>query len=168
MLAEVNILKSMIPLDPADKYLIHSSVESSDQMDIYNGNVTTDLNGRAKVQLPDYFEALNTNYRYQLTTIGQQAQAWIQSEIQNNQFSIKTDKPNVKISWQVTGIRNDPYAKAHPMVAEQEKETSERGKYLHPELYGQPEEDAIGYIKQPNLNQPDMKPPQTLKIPKSK
>ena len=92
----------------------------------------------------------------------QQAQAWIERKIQNNQFTIKTDKPDVEVSWEVTGVRNDPYAKAHPMVVEQNKEASARGKYVHPELYGQPEEDAIGYVKQPEIKQPDMKAPQTL------
>ena len=35
------------PLDPANKYLYHASVESPDVMNIYNGNVVTDANGRA-------------------------------------------------------------------------------------------------------------------------
>ena len=146
-------LKIDDPLDPANKYLVHSSVASPDQMNIYNGNVTTDLNSSATIVLPSYFETLNIDYRYQLTTIGQQAQAWVESEIHNNQFTIKTDKPNVKISWQVTGVRNDPYAKAHPMVVEEEKRNADRGKYLHPELYGQPKENAILYIKKPEMNQ---------------
>ena len=150
------------PLDPANKYLVHSCIESPDRLDVYSGNITTDANGTATVKLPAYFQVLNINYRYQLTTIGQQAQAWIERKIQNNQFTIKTDKPDVEVSWEVTGVRNDPYAKAHPMVVEQNKEASARGKYVHPELYGQPEEDAIGYVKQPEIKQPDMKAPQTL------
>lgn len=35
------------PLDPANKYLYHSFVESPDMMNIYNGNVTTDAEGKA-------------------------------------------------------------------------------------------------------------------------
>ena len=161
------------PLDPANKYLIHSCIESPDRMDVYNGNITTDANGSAIVKLPSYFQALNIDYRYQLTVIGKFAQAIIESKIQNNQFTIKTNKPNVEVSWQVTGIRDDPYAKAHPMVVEQEKEASARGKYIHPELYGQPKEDAIGYvkqpgIKQPKLSQPDISSPQPLQMPRDK
>lgn len=77
-------------------------------LNIYNGNITTDANGDATVVLPAYFEALNRDFRYQLTVIGQFAQAIVQDEIQANHFTIKTDKPGVKVSWQVTGIRQDP------------------------------------------------------------
>ena len=135
------------PLDPENKYLIHSCVESPDRMNIYNGNATTDAQGWARVELPSYFEVLNIDFRYQLTVIGQFAQAIIEHEIENNHFVIRTDKPNVKVSWQVTGIRNDAYAKANPMVVEKEKEATARGKYLTPKLFGQPEELGIHYMK---------------------
>ena len=123
------------PLDPANKYLYHSFVESPDMMNVYNGSVTTDKGGRAVVTLPDYFESLNRDFRYQLTAIGTFAQATVAQEIQNNQFTIRTSKPGVKVSWQVTGIRQDAYAKAHRMKVEEEKPPSERGHYLHPELF---------------------------------
>ncbi|HVO76162.1 MAG TPA: hypothetical protein VMT35_19210, partial [Ignavibacteriaceae bacterium] len=141
------------PLDPTNKYLIHSCVESSERMNIYNGNVVTDGNGNARVQLPDYFQDLNINFRYQLTVIGQFAQAIVETEILNNQFTIKTDKPNVKVSWQVTGIRNDEYAKQHPFTAVQDKEEKNKGKYLTPELYGQPKEKGIYYTEKPVMKQ---------------
>jgi trimeric autotransporter adhesin len=70
------------PLDPANKYLYHSFVESPDMMNIYNGNVTTDANGNALVTLPDWFEALNSDFRYQLTVIGQFAQAIVSRKVQ--------------------------------------------------------------------------------------
>ncbi|HVO73305.1 MAG TPA: hypothetical protein VMT35_04735 [Ignavibacteriaceae bacterium] len=135
------------PLDPANKYLLHSCIESPDRMNVYNGNITTDAGGSATVELPGYFEALNIDYRYQLTVIGQFAQAIVESEIQNNHFIIKTDKPNVKVSWQVTGIRNDEYAKQHPFIAERIKEEKNKGKYLMPELFKQPVEKRINYVK---------------------
>jgi hypothetical protein len=134
------------PLDPADKYLYHSFVESPDMMNIYNGNVTTDADGEAVIQLPDWFEALNKDFRYQLTPIGQFAQAIVLKEIASNQFTIKTDKPNVKVSWQVTGIRQDAYANAYRIPVEEVKPASERGTYLHPELYGQPESQGINTV----------------------
>jgi len=137
------------PLDPANKYLLHACVESPDVKNIYDGNITTDAAGDAIVALPDYFEALNRDFRYQLTAIGQFAQAIVSSEIKGNQFSIKTDKPNVKVSWQVTGIRQDAYAKAHPLVVEQDKPASERGTYLHPESFGQPEAKGLSWPRNP-------------------
>jgi len=136
------------PLDPANRYLYHSAVESSEMMNIYTGNVTTNEHGEATVQVPAWFQALNGDFRYQLTVIGQFAQAIVASEIRDSKFSIKTDKPGVKVSWQVTGVRQDAYAKAHPLVVEQEKPASERGSYLHPELYGAPESKGINYARQ--------------------
>jgi hypothetical protein len=137
------------PLDPANKYLYHSFVESPDMMNIYNGNVTTDAQGDAVVHLPDWFESLNRDFRYQLTVIGQFAQAIVATEIAEGRFSIKTDKPNVKVSWQVTGIRQDAWANANRIPVEEEKPEVERGFYLHPELYGAPEEKGVLWARDP-------------------
>lgn len=127
------------PIDPANKFLSHSFVESPDMMNVYNGNVITDKHGVATVTLPDYFEALNRDFRYQLTVIGQFAQAIVAKEIDKNHFVIRTNKPGVKVSWQVTGIRQDAYANAHRIPVEEDKQAGEQGYYLHPELFGQPE-----------------------------
>lgn len=135
------------PLDPANKYLYHSFVESPDMMNIYNGNLTTDSNGDATVTLPEYFEALNRDFRYQLTVIGQFAQAIVLSEVTNNRFSIKTDKPQVKVSWQVTGIRQDAYANANRIQVEEDKPENERGYYLHPRAFDEPEEKGVEWSR---------------------
>src|SRR5205823_6946889 len=73
------------PLDPANKYLSHSFVESPDMMNVYNGNVLLDAKGEAWISLPDYFEALNQDFRYQLTPIGAPGQhiLYIDQEIAN-------------------------------------------------------------------------------------
>ena len=128
------------PQDPENKFLIHSFVESPDMMNIYNGNATTDASGEAIVTMPSYFEAENKDFRYQLTTIGQPAQVWVAEKISGNQFKVKSDKPNVEISWQVTGVRQDAWANANRVVAEVEKKGVEKGKYLHPELFGKSKE----------------------------
>jgi len=144
-------LKIDHPLDPANKYLLHASVESSETMNIYSGNVTTDDGGLATVQLPEWFEALNKDFRYQLTVIGQFAQAIVSGKVASHQFGIQTDKPNVEVSWQITGIRQDAYATAHPLVVEQEKDARERGHYIHPELYGAPEQQSIQWARHPEV-----------------
>lgn len=125
------------PLDPENKYLYHSFVESPDMMNIYNGNVTTDENGSAEVLLPDYFEALNMDFRYQLTPMGQFAQAIVFEKIQGNSFKIKTDKPHVEVSWQVTGVRNDPYAQHNRVKVSVDKPAHKKGTYMHPKSYSQ-------------------------------
>ncbi|MGI8820322.1 MAG: hypothetical protein ACR2ID_05570 [Chthoniobacterales bacterium] len=135
------------PADPANKYLSHSFIESPDMMNIYNGNVTTNAKGEAVVTMPEYFSALNKDFRYQLTPVGSFAQAMVAKEIAQNKFVIKTNKPNVKVSWQITGIRHDAYADAHRVQVEEEKQGVERGAYLNPEVFGQPADKGIAYLR---------------------
>jgi len=133
------------PKDPENKYLQHSFVESPDMMNVYNGNIILDETGEAIVELPDYFDALNNDFRYQLTCIGGFAPVYIAEKINNNQFKIAGGELGMEISWQVTGIRKDVYAKQNPVLPEIQKEDNEKGKYLHPKLYNMPESMGIGY-----------------------
>jgi hypothetical protein len=143
------------PLDPANKYLSHSFVESPDMMNIYNGVATLGTDGGAWVTLPPYFEALNSEFRYQLTAIGAPGpNLYIGSEISGNRFSIAGGKPGSKVSWQVTGIRQDAYAEAHRIRVEEDKPPQERGHYLHPELFGAIEKEAIGATNLPAVTMP--------------
>jgi trimeric autotransporter adhesin len=127
------------PLDPAHKYLQHSFVESPDMMNVYNGNVRTDAKGFATVRLPNWFQVLNKDFRYQLTIVGTRGwRARVVKEIRNNRFTIQSDLPRVKVSWQVTGIRHDAWANAHRIQVVVPKEGKADGRYVHPELYGKP------------------------------
>ncbi|MEO5721448.1 MAG: hypothetical protein ABIR71_08270 [Chthoniobacterales bacterium] len=146
------------PLDPANKFLSHSFVESPEMMNIYNGNVTTDATGSATVTLPAYFSALNRDFRYQLTVMGQFAQAIVSRKIiADNTFTIRTDKLGVEVSWQVTGVRQDAYAKENPIVVEEAKSAAEDGKYLYPAGFGAGEEQRIGHSN--GLGAPDRSSP---------
>lgn len=131
------------PLDPESKYLYHSFVESPDMMNIYNGNVVTDDKGLAEVVLPEWFEALNRDFRYQLTVIGRFAQAIIEDEVANNRFTIRTNVAFVKVSWQVTGIRQDAFANANRIPVEERKSPTDQGRFLHPEAFGLGEEHSL-------------------------
>lgn len=134
------------PLDPANKYLYHSFVESPDMMNIYNGNAKLDANGEAWVELPMWFQALNKDYRYQLTPVGAPGpNLYIAEKISNNRFKIAGGTPESEVSWQVTGVRQDVYANKHRIQVEVEKTDAERGKYLHPEEHGMPITSGIGY-----------------------
>lgn len=119
------------PLDPLNKTLTYTSVESPEMMNIYSGTVTTDASGQATITMPAYFEALNKDFRYQLTVIGTFAQAIVAEEISGNTFKIKTDKPGVKVSWQVTGIRRDRFAEENRPAVEQKKTGAEKNKCLY-------------------------------------
>lgn len=136
------------PQDPENKYLYHSFVESPDMMNVYNGNITTDANGYATVTLPGYFESLNKDFRYQLTVVGGTfAQAIVSEKVKGNTFQIRTNVPATEVSWQVTGIRNDAYAKAHRVQPEVAKEAQNKGKYLNPVELGKSADLQIGRLK---------------------
>jgi len=132
------------PLDPENRILSHSFVESPDMMDIYNGNVTLDGDGRAWVELPEWFEALNREYRYQLTCVGAFAPIYVAERVAGNRFLIAGGSPGLEVSWQVTGIRHDPYAEANRIRVDEAKREEDRGRYLHPEVYGASLDDAAG------------------------
>jgi hypothetical protein len=143
------------PLDPANKYLYHSFVESPDMKNIYDGVVTLDANGKATVQLPDWFEALNEEFRYQLTCIGGYAPVYIAEEVNSNQFKIAGGAAGLKVSWQVTGIRHDPYAEANRIVVEEMKSPEQQGTYLFPAGYGQVQSaSAVNLFGKPMPQQP--------------
>ncbi|HAZ10651.1 MAG TPA: hypothetical protein DCY56_06060, partial [Candidatus Omnitrophica bacterium] len=131
------------PLDPANKVLVHSFVESPDMKNLYDGVVILNDKGESTIQLPDWFGALNKDFRYQLTTIGKPGMPYVKEEIKDNKFTIAGD-PGVKVSWQVTGTRHDAYAEKNRIKVEEEKGSKDghlpkKGEYLAPECYGEKE-----------------------------
>jgi hypothetical protein len=135
------------PLFPESKYLYHSFVESPDMKNIYDGVAELDEGGQAVVQMPTWFEALNTDFRYQLTCIGRSAPVYIAQEMHKNQFTIAGGGGAMKVSWQVTGVRRDPYAMAHRIPVEENKPLAEQGTFLFPELYGQPASRDVEFAR---------------------
>ena len=136
------------PLDPENQYLYHSFVESPDMMNMYNGNVITDAAGYATITLPDYFEALNRDFRYQLTVMDDSSFALVRvsRRIVGNTFEIASSTPNTEVSWMVTGVRHDAWAEKNRIPNAVDKSAAEKGKYLHPEAFGKPA--AMGVFPQ--------------------
>jgi hypothetical protein len=132
------------PQDPANRYLVHSFVESPEMMNVYAGVTFCDANGEATVEMPSYFEALNRTFRYQLTCIGAHAPVYIADEIAEGRFRIAGATAGLKVSWQVTGVRQDAFAEANPIVVEPEKAEEDRGMFLHPNLFGFDDTRRIG------------------------
>jgi len=153
------------PLDPANRYLYHFAQEGPEVQNVYNGVVTLDASGEAVVTLPAYFSALNAGpFRYQLTPIGApMPNLYIAQEIQGNTFRIAGGAPGKKVSWEVTAIRNDPYLRDHTVQAEVDKLAGERGTYLYPEGYGQPQEMGLDYQRNRDL----LERPETEPLPTS-
>ncbi len=133
------------PLRPEAMFLSHSFVESPDMMNVYNGNVVLGDDGAAVVELPEWFEALNRDFRYQLTCIGGFAPVYVAEPIVDNRFVIAGGRPGLEVSWQVTGVRQDAWAEHNRIPVEHPKSGAERGRYLHPEVHDQPEELGIGF-----------------------
>jgi len=137
------------PLDPANKYLYHSFVESPDMKNIYDGVTVLDGNGEAQVEMPAWFQALNQDFRYQLTAIGGPGpNLYIAEEVSGNHFKIAGGAAGLKVSWQVTGVRHDAYANAHRIPVEEDKPAALQGTYLHPVEHGQPAEKGISPLAQ--------------------
>jgi hypothetical protein len=152
------------PLDPSNKYLCHSFVESPDMKNVYDGVIALDSKGEAEIKLPDWFSALNKDYRYQLTAMGAPGpNLYIAKEISesstgyfdttdinqgqsHNCFKIAGGNSGMKVSWQVTGIRKDPWANAHRIKVEEDKLDKERGYFLHPDLYGKSAKSGIKHL----------------------
>lgn len=133
------------PLDPENKFLNHFSIESNEVLNIYRGTITCDANGVAEVVLPNYVSAININFSYQLTPIGAFAGLFIAKKMEDGKFLIAGAQPGMEVSWQVTGTRNDLYMQKVPGASdvEVEKRTEDKGNYLHPEFYNQPDTKRI-------------------------
>jgi hypothetical protein len=74
----------------------------------------------------------------------------IAEEIVGNRFKIAGGKPAMKVSWQVTGIRQDAWAETNRIEVEEDKPLPEQGRYLHPEVFGQPKELGVESARRPN------------------
>ena len=142
------------PLEPTEKYLYHSFVESPDMKNIYDGVATLDASGEAVVQMPDWFGALNRDFRYQLTCIGGFAPVYVAGELANNQFRIGGGRAGMRVSWQITGTRQDAWANAHRIPVEETKPEGERGTYLNPEVFGKPKQSGLLWRRFGDLETP--------------
>ncbi len=140
------------PLDPANTYLNHSFVKSDSRKNVYDGTVVLDDDGTATVALPPWFDCLNRDVRYQLTAIGAPApELHIADELVDSRFRIAGGRPGLKICWQVTGIRQDVWAQAFPLVVEEAKPADVCGAYLHPRLAEDRQGPSIGWGAHDNI-----------------
>jgi hypothetical protein len=139
------------PLDPANRYLMHASVESSEMLNLYSGNARLDGRGEAIVAVPAWMEAENGDFRYQLTAIGSPSRdLYVAEEIRGGRFKIAGGIAGAKVSWLVTGVRQDAWARTHPLEVDVPKPAAERGYYLHPEAFGESPEKQVNRAVEPS------------------
>ena len=139
------------PSDPENRTLTHACVESDERFNVYSGNIALDENGEARVTLPKWVAAFNRDFRYQLTCIGQSAPVYVAQEVRDDAFSIAGGTAGMKVSWQLTGVRNDAWAQANPLVVEQEKPEDEKGFFLSPEAFGHDHTRHVQYKRHEHL-----------------
>jgi hypothetical protein len=140
------------PLDPANRVLQHSAVQSADMKNVYDGVVILDERGAAAVELPGYVAALNRDFRYQLTALeAAMPGLHVARELGGGRFTIAGGAPGGRVCWQLTGIRRDAWANAHRPAVEVDKQGERRGRYLHPLEHDQPESKGVDYPVQQRL-----------------
>lgn len=153
MSATIKLFRIDHPFDPENKYLLHYCAEGPEPLNVYCGNVTTDGKGEAWIQLPSYFDEINRDFRYTLTVVDDNdtddfIMVKIARKIVANRFKIRTSRPNVDVSWEVKGVRNDRWVRKYGAPVEVAKEGVEKGKYQHPELYGLGPERGMNFDPQ--------------------
>src|SRR5262249_24330063 len=110
----------------------------------YDGVVSCDAKGEAIVVLPAWFEPLNDGLRYQLTPLGRSApDLHVAAEVADGRFKIAGGAPGLRVSWLLTGVRRDAWARSNPLAVEEAKAAVDRGYFLHPEAYGLPVDQGI-------------------------
>jgi hypothetical protein len=113
---------------------------------VHDGVVKANAKGEAVVELPEWFDAVNKDFRYQLTPIGKSAPTlFVQREVDNNAFRIAGANPGQKVSWQLTGVRKDVWAEQNRVQVERDKKGAERGTYLFPKGFDKPASKALGF-----------------------
>ncbi|MDG4797770.1 hypothetical protein [Micromonospora sp. WMMD1082] len=121
------------PLDPQRRYLQHAAVEAPALKTFYDGRVSLDESGRARVELPAWFGSLNTDLCYSLTPVGGPGpELHIAEEYDGAGFTVAGGAPGAIVCWQVTGVRQDASARSHPLVVEPEKAPADIGRYVDP------------------------------------
>lgn len=151
MIAFVKMFEIDHPLEPERRILRHATVESAEMKNLYDGIAVLDQSGESVVTLPAWFEALNGNFRYQLTCLGSYSDVYIAEEINNNQFRIAGGTPGARVSWMVTGIRQDASARAHILQVEEDKSVNEHGLFLDPAAFGLSDDQGIWLHRQPQI-----------------
>jgi hypothetical protein len=140
------------PLDPENKLLRHSFVESPENLLIYRGRNHLDATGESVVELPSYFQALTREAEasIHLTPVGRPFLTGADWKAGFQSFTIYGD-PDRDVFWQVLVERDDPVMRQQAKPVEEVKSPDNKlckpGRLLYPEAYGYPETMGARYAE---------------------
>jgi hypothetical protein len=132
------------PLDPENKLLRHNFVESPENLLIYRGMIRLGGNGRATIEMPEYFASLanEDDASVHLTAEGLPFLTGYLWSADHTSFTA-FGEPHREISWSVMAERDDPSMRRLARPVEETKgpdnKYCDRGKLLDPISYGYPE-----------------------------
>ncbi len=155
------------PLDPENKLLRHSFVESPENLLIYRGKVSLDENGEAIVEMPDYFIALTKEDEasIHLTPVGRPFLTGAEWNKGFRSFTVYGDADR-DVFWEVLVDRDDPVIKelGRPVVEEKgpDNKFCDRGELLYPTAYGYSESMGKDYEEQ-ERNRKEMEKVESLR-----
>ncbi len=144
------------PLDPLNKTLRHSFVESPENLCLYRGKIKLDSQGRATVEMPAYFPALTKEDEatVNLTAIG--TQPFLLSFQWNQEHTAFTifGSPDAEAAYLVLADRDDPviYQLRQPVEQEKGNGNFEKEQLLYPQAYGYPKTMGFDYHQQEQIN----------------
>jgi hypothetical protein len=148
------------PLDPENKLLRHSFVESPENLLIYRGKVRLDAGGQALVEMPDYFRALTkeSEATIHLTSVGRPFLTGYEWRSDGVSF-LAYGEPSREVSWMVMADRDDPVIRQLARPVEEDKgpdnKLCDRGELLYPTAYGYPESMGKDYRERMKLENLD-------------
>ena len=74
----------------------------------HSGIAWTDRDGHAVVNLPAFARLHEAGFDYELETVGSEIRVTLAHEVIDGHFAIVSEKPHVKVAWQVTAYNQSP------------------------------------------------------------
>jgi hypothetical protein len=140
------------PLDPENKWLRHTCMESPEPLVVYRGRARLDGGGQSVVEMPKYFVALTKEDQasIHLTPVGR---PFMTGAEWNPGFRSLTvyGEAGREVFWEVLAERDDPVIHQLAQPVEEDKVPEERGYYLHPKAFGLSDTRNVEWVRNPEM-----------------
>ena len=107
------------PLTPSNRYLVHGCLEGPEGGVYYRGKGKVGVSGVAMVSLPEYVDALATDFTVQITPLwnGRKVASLNVGEVERNQFTVHGEQgEETEFYWVVHGKRC--HVEVEPLISE--------------------------------------------------